>query len=378
MARDWLKAFRPASFRGVAFKVDGEGMAGARRLSISPIAYADQSVIEDMGRDPFAFPLTAYVAGEEADGEARALTSALSAKGPALLVLPMHGAVRARVQDWQRDRRKDFAGHIAFSISFLEEGLGSVPFGALAGAGPIADLLLSGVDLLGASLTARLAGLSASRATPAVAETQTVATRLAAVASTTANGNQPARAAADAVAALGALSAVAEPKGWSLALVTAWRAVALTAAPSDLSAALAIELPAAPAASAVGAAGRAAMAGALGIAVVRGDYAARQDARAAREAMAELVGPALAETGATLGDAAQAWLAGMTGEAARILSRMAADRAPLVRVETPISLTAIMAAYQLYGDGNRAQELVDRNRVATAALMPVGFEALSV
>lgn len=376
--RDWLKAFRPASFRGVAFKVDGEGMAGARRLSISPIAYADQSVIEDMGRDPFAWPLTAYVAGEEADGEARALTAALSARGPALLVLPMHGAVRARVQDWQRDRRKDFAGHIAFSISFLEEGLGSVPFGALGGAGPIADMLLAGADLLGATLTAQLAGLSASRSTTAASETETIETRIVAVSAASANGDHPARNAADAVAVLSGLSAVAEPKAWSLALVTAWRAVALTASPRDLSAALAIELPAAPAASAVGAAGRAAMAGALAIAVVRGDYPARQDARAAREGMGELVAPAVAATGAALGDEAQAWLTGMTGEAARILSRLAADRAPLVRVETPISLTAITAAYQLYGDGNRAQELVDRNRVATAALMPVGFEALSV
>jgi prophage DNA circulation protein len=94
--RDWLTAFRPASFRGVPFKVDGEGMAGQRRLSISPIAYADSSVIEDMGRDPMIWPVTAYLAGDFADREAQALTAALSLKGPGLLVLPMHGAVRAR------------------------------------------------------------------------------------------------------------------------------------------------------------------------------------------------------------------------------------------------------------------------------------------
>ena len=68
--RNWLTAFRPASFRGVRFKVDGEGMSGQRRLSISPIAYAERSGIEDMGRDPRVWQLVAYVSGDAADGGA--------------------------------------------------------------------------------------------------------------------------------------------------------------------------------------------------------------------------------------------------------------------------------------------------------------------
>jgi prophage DNA circulation protein len=43
------KGVSAAAFRGVSFKVDLEEVFGARRLSVSPIAYAETSVIEDMG-----------------------------------------------------------------------------------------------------------------------------------------------------------------------------------------------------------------------------------------------------------------------------------------------------------------------------------------
>lgn len=377
--RDWLTAFRPASFRGVPFKVDGEGMGGARRLSISPIAYADHSVIEDMGRDPFGFPLTAYVAGDVADAEARALAAVLSIKGPGLLVLPMHGAVRARVQDWRRDRRKDYAGYIAFSISFIEEGLGSVPFGPVSGAGPVADLLLSGAEALGAALVAAFTGLSQARQSAATRDIDRSATRLASVAAATASGDLPAKAVSAATAAVAdsAARAIDDAGAYAKALVAGWRAVGLNSEPSELRAALTIEI-AQTVESAAGQGDLAAMAGTLAIAAVRGTYAARPDARAARETMAATVSPVIASVGAALGCDVEAWVERTTGEAAMILSRVAADRAPLVRVETQISLTAISAAYQLYGDAARARELVDRNKVGTAALMPVVFEAVSV
>ena len=376
--RDWLKAFQPASFRGVPFKVDGEGMAGQRRLSISPIAYADASVIEDMGRDPMLFRVTAYLAGDAADREAKALTVALSVKGPALLVLPMQGAVRARVQDWSRDRRKDVAGHVAVSITFIEEGLGSAPFAAIGGAGPVADLLAAGAQILGASLDGAFAGLSGARQSPELRDVTLAETRLHAAAATTASGDRPAAIVTRALSAFSEAveTAIDAPAAYAATLTNGWRLVALHADPAELRAHLAVEL-VMPVESAAGIAEQAALAGALAIAAVRGDYPARPDARRAREAMAAAVAPVVAAAGAALGFEAKAWLAGMTGEAALILSRTAATRAPLVRVETGLSLSAVTVAYQLYGDANRAQEMVDRNRVTTAALMPAAFEALA-
>lgn len=42
-----------------------------------------------------------------------------------------------------------------------------------------------------------------------------------------------------------------------------------------------------------------------------------------------------------------------------------------------VYLAVIRAAYDLYGDANRAGELVDRNRVATPVYMPLAFEAVT-
>lgn len=146
MARNWLTAFRPASFRGVPFKVDLEAVEGARRLSISPIAYAETSVIEDMGREPRRMRLAAYCAGEVADIEATTLAAALSARGPALLMLPMMGAISARVQAWGLRREKDVAGHVGFDIDFVEAGMGAFPAG-IAGAGAFGDMMRVGAAL---------------------------------------------------------------------------------------------------------------------------------------------------------------------------------------------------------------------------------------
>lgn len=147
MARDWRRAFRPAFYRGVPFKVDAEEPAGARRLAVSPIAYSDTNVIEDMGGEPRVVRVSAYCAGEISDAEALALSAVLGIKGAGLLVLPWMPPLRARAASWRARRVKDFAGHVGFDIEFLEEGLGSVPFGGLAGIGTLAEAMRAGASM---------------------------------------------------------------------------------------------------------------------------------------------------------------------------------------------------------------------------------------
>ena len=147
MARNWLKAFRPASFRGLPFQVDVEEASGARRLSIQPIAYAEGSVIEDMGREPRVVRLSAYVAGDIADAAAVAFSAALDRKGPGLLVLPMLAPMSMRCAAWRLSREKDRAGYVGFEIDFIEAGLASAPAGRFD-TGAIADLMRVGASFL--------------------------------------------------------------------------------------------------------------------------------------------------------------------------------------------------------------------------------------
>ncbi|QKV20238.1 hypothetical protein [Oricola thermophila] len=111
-------------------------------------------------------------------------------------------------------------------------------------------------------------------------------------------------------------------------------------------------------------------------AVVRADFTARQDAQAARSRMsarADLAYSVAGEFGADVVD----WLVGLAGAAVEHLSAVAARRAPVVRVETGISLPSTLLAFDLYGDASRADELVDRNGVSTPLVMPTQFEAVT-
>lgn len=114
----------------------------------------------------------------------------------------------------------------------------------------------------------------------------------------------------------------------------------------------------------------------LAVAVLRATYAARPDATAARARFAAFASPVGEQVGEALGFAAGEAVSDLSGETVTTLSRVAADRAPLVTVETGVSLPSVVLAWRLYGDAERSGEIVARNKVATAALMPVRFEAV--
>lgn len=148
MSRDWSTAFRPASYRGVSFRVEVEEAQGGRRLAVMPIAGSETVVVEDMGRVPRLMPVTAYVASEAADGEALGLTAVLDAPGPGVLVLPMEAPRLASVLDWRRMRERDRNGHIAFEVAFHEAAVTSPGFAAVDGFGPVDGLLVTAVPVL--------------------------------------------------------------------------------------------------------------------------------------------------------------------------------------------------------------------------------------
>ncbi|MBZ8133221.1 hypothetical protein [Afifella sp. IM 167] len=112
-------------------------------------------------------------------------------------------------------------------------------------------------------------------------------------------------------------------------------------------------------------------------AAIRADYASRQDAQAARSALSSAADRVYEPAGLAFGAEVHAFLVRLAGEAVTQISAIAATRAPVVRVETGISLPSTLAAFDLYGDAARAEEIVARNRIGTALVMPVVFEALA-
>lgn len=149
VARDWSKAFRRASFRGVPFWVDDEEFDGGRRLSLTHIAYGEEPIVEEMGGREDAWPIVAYVAGGLADVEGLALEAACGAPGASVLVLPMMPPRKARAWRIHRNRRLDRNGYIAYDILFVEAGLSSVPFAPVLTAAPLAAAMSAGKAVLG-------------------------------------------------------------------------------------------------------------------------------------------------------------------------------------------------------------------------------------
>lgn len=113
-----------------------------------------------------------------------------------------------------------------------------------------------------------------------------------------------------------------------------------------------------------------------GFAVLRLYLPAQQDAAAARAAIGARAAVAYEAVGAWLGSDALDFLVRFTGETVRQLSALAASRAPLVQVETGISLPASLIAWDLYGNPQRGAEIVERNSSGTAMLMPSRLVAL--
>lgn len=123
MTRDWKKAYRKASFKGVEFWVDREAGSGGRRIHVQRAAYSEHVVTEDFGRLEFDLPSRIYVAGDLADQEMLNLISVFESPGSGRLRLPwLRKPTRAHCRNFHpwRERRKN--GLIECTVQFVEAG----------------------------------------------------------------------------------------------------------------------------------------------------------------------------------------------------------------------------------------------------------------
>lgn len=116
----------------------------------------------------------------------------------------------------------------------------------------------------------------------------------------------------------------------------------------------------------------------LSIAAPRVAWISRPQARAARSRISsygDVARAYVSARGAEMLDL-YGYLSRLVEVAVLIVSDQAANAVPIVRVETGISMPSTVLAYQLYGEADRAQGLVEIARSATPMLMPIAFDAL--
>lgn len=116
---------------------------------------------------------------------------------------------------------------------------------------------------------------------------------------------------------------------------------------------------------------------ALTDAVLRRSYASRPEGVAARALLSDYYSNEIDRAAGA--DAADLYVALVEarGTAIEYLSRVIADLAPVVTIEAPIGMPSLYWGYRLYGDPNRAAELVARNGVRHPSFMPATFSALA-
>jgi prophage DNA circulation protein len=119
MARDWIGSQSKPSFKGIPFEVDIDTIASGRRLATHEYPSSEFWDVEDLGRRPFVVTVNGYVAGDDADTQAKALEAALSSQQTGTLVLPTRAQQTAWCSLFTSDWTAEKMGRVEFRMEFV-------------------------------------------------------------------------------------------------------------------------------------------------------------------------------------------------------------------------------------------------------------------
>jgi len=401
IGRNWLKTMRAASFRGVPFQVEHDEEDGGRRIVSHEFPMRDAPFNEDLGEAKREFEVTAYLASDDVEKRAAALSAACAKRGAATLVLPSHGSITVRCLTFKRAREKDKTGKIAYSLKYVREGAAT----ALISFSSLANLIFVAADTIQntiATFTATAISYVAQaeyvlQATnnvladgAAMLETVRTTANVDPIVSATQRREIQALydAAPEAVTRSGGVA------GDQFAqLVTIARAlgdglpgsIAIAAFAPLIEAATYTPPAAFPTRNAMAHSGNVAVgslviqiaaAAAYSEGIARAEIADRPQAITLRADTVEyfdLILNALSSENMEIHSAVMA----LRGSVVEYLSRTILDRAPVITVGSNLSMPSLFWAHRLYQDPTRSTDLTDRNSVPYPALMPLDFEALA-
>ncbi len=146
----WRDQLRPASFRGVPFQVRLADLRGGRSEVVHEYPQRDRPYVEDTGREPRTFRVTAYVLGDDYLDQRDRLVEVLErppagfpfdAGGP--LVLPTWGLLRAHARSYRvtEETRSGRMATIELEFTETEDPPTEQPALERVAPGPAADEL---------------------------------------------------------------------------------------------------------------------------------------------------------------------------------------------------------------------------------------------
>lgn len=125
----WRAALKPASFRGVPFKVASRDLETGRRAVTHEFPGRDMPYTEDMGRKARTFTVEGYVLGANYMAARDALLAACEAEGHGALIVPWTPEVRVECTGCRLRESQAEGGMATFSLTFAEGGQAAAPTG---------------------------------------------------------------------------------------------------------------------------------------------------------------------------------------------------------------------------------------------------------
>lgn len=130
-ATGWRARLRPASFRGVEFKVVEASGEEGRLLALHLFPLRESHTVEDLGRAIPRLSIIGYVIGPDYPAQRDALRQALIGTGaPGTLVHPTFGQRRVRCESVRYTESMKEGGICAFDMAFVEDAPAAISVGA--------------------------------------------------------------------------------------------------------------------------------------------------------------------------------------------------------------------------------------------------------
>lgn len=390
----WRDRLRPASFRGVPFKVDEADKEFGRRTQLDEYPDRDDPYVEDQGRRARRYPIRAYVVGPDYDQARDALDAALEQQGPGTLIHPYRGTLQVRVGRVRATESSREGGLCTYEIEFMEAGVNRQPSSAVdtvAVSNAAADTLTTQVSADAAD-TIDTSGLPAFVAdSGADVFSQALAAVQAAV-----NGLQ---AAGDALFQFNVQLQVAQTQTPSLiaapdqlASAFAGLLATLSSLASTPDAALAANqtlftfgsaIPPVPGATPARIQQQANQAALIRLVqrsaaaeAVRNvsamTFASRQDALSVRDSLADSLDSLALDAGDAGQDDAYLALVDLRTALIQDLTARGASLQPLISYTPRRTVPALVLAWRIYADATRDLEIVARNAITAPSFVPGG------
>jgi prophage DNA circulation protein len=128
----WWLQLQPGSWRNCGFVMDVAETVAGRRVAIHEYPYRDSVWVEDLGRLPRRFGVTAYLVGDDVYSQRDAMVRACEQPGPGILVHPTMGSVQVVLLEFNVQDRRERGRYVEVSLQFILAGDPQFPSSSIA------------------------------------------------------------------------------------------------------------------------------------------------------------------------------------------------------------------------------------------------------